>query len=139
MYPGRSDFNNSHSSIKRKLLNLAYETGLIRAGRGLWAKSLTVINYHRIDNPHRKDFDSFRPNVSATPDDFNRQMDYLSKWFNVISMQDVVQWLDGQKELPSYSALITFDDGYLDNYTFAYPILRGHNFPALIFLTTEHI
>jgi peptidoglycan/xylan/chitin deacetylase (PgdA/CDA1 family) len=120
-------------------MNLAYETGLIRAGRGLWAKSLTVINYHRIDNPHRKDFDSFKPNVSATPNDFNRQIDYLSKWFNVISMQDVLKWLDGQKELPSYAALITFDDGYLDNYTFAYPILRDHNFPAVIFLTTEHI
>jgi len=139
MYSGRSDSNHSRSSIKRKLMNLAYETGLIRAGRGLWAKSLTVINYHRIDNPYRKDFDSFKPNVSATPEDFNRQMDYLSRWFSVVSMQDVLQWLDGQKELPSYAALITFDDGYLDNYTFAYPILRGHNFPALIFLTTEHI
>ena len=139
MYSGRSDSGNSQSSFKRKLMNLAYETGLIRAGRGLWAKSLTVINYHRIDNPHRNDFDSFKPNVSATPDDFSRQMDYLSKWFNVISIQHVLQWLDGQKDLPSYAALITFDDGYLDNYTFAYPILRGHNFPALIFLTTEHI
>jgi peptidoglycan/xylan/chitin deacetylase (PgdA/CDA1 family) len=139
MYPDRSDSNHSRPSIKRKFINLVYETGLIRAGRGLWAKSLTVINYHRIDNPHRKDFDSFKPNVSAAPEDFNQQMDYLAKWFNVVSMQDVLQWLDGRKELPHYAALITFDDGYLDNYTFAYPILRAHRFPALIFLTTEHI
>src|SRR5512141_113212 len=129
MYSGRSEAKSkSRSSIKGKLINLAHETGLIRAGRSLWAKSLTVVNYHRIDDPHRKDFDSFKPNVSATPNDFDRQMDYLAKWFNVVSMQDVVQWLDGQKELPSYAALITFDDGYLDNYTFAYPILRSHNF-----------
>lgn len=140
MYSGQSESNNkSRSSTKRKLIHLAYETGLIRAGRGLWAKSLTVVNYHRIDDPYRKDFDSFKPNVSATPDDFNRQMDYLSKWFNVVSMRYVVKWLDGQKELPPYATLITFDDGYLDNHTFAYPILRAHNFPALIFLTTEHI
>lgn len=140
MYSGQSESNQeSRTSIKRQLMSLAYATGLIRAGRAFWAKSLTVVNYHRIDDPHRKDFDSFKPNVSATPDDFNFQMDYLSKWFNVISMQDLVQWLDGQKELPSYAALITFDDGYLDNYTFAYPILRAYQFPALIFLTTEHI
>ena len=139
MYASQSESNNSRSSLKRKLINLAHETGVIRVGRDLWAKSLTVINYHRIDNPHRKDFDSFKPNVSATPDDFQRQMEYLSKWFNVVSMQDVLKWLDGQKELPRYAALITFDDGYLDNYTFAYPILRAHLFPALIFLTTEHI
>ena len=140
MYSGHSESNSkSRSSVKRKLINLAHGTGLIRAGRSLWAKSLTVVNYHRIDDPHRKDFDSFKPNVSATPDNFNRQMDYLATWFNVVSMRDVVEWLDSQKELPPYAALITFDDGYLDNYLSAYPILRQHNFPALIFLTTEHI
>jgi peptidoglycan/xylan/chitin deacetylase (PgdA/CDA1 family) len=140
MYFGDSESDSKlRSSVKRKLINLAHGTGLIRAGRSLWAKSLTVVNYHRIDDPYRKDFDSFKPNVSATPDDFNRQLDYLAKWFNVVSLQDVVGWLDGQKELPPYAALITFDDGYLDNFTSAYPILRQHHFPALIFLTTEHI
>jgi peptidoglycan/xylan/chitin deacetylase (PgdA/CDA1 family) len=98
-----------------------------------------VVNYHRIDDVNRNDFDSFKPNVSATPGDFNRQMDYLAKWFKVVSLRDVVQWLDGHKSLPPYAALITFDDGYLDNYTSAYPILCQHHFPALIFLTTEHI
>ena len=127
------------SSVKRKLLDLADTTGLIRAGRSLWSRSLTVVNYHRIDNPYRKDFDSFKPNVSATPEDFNSQMDYLARWFHVVSVQDVIQWLDGQRQLPPYAALITFDDGYLDNYTSAYPILRAHHFPALIFLTSEHI
>src|SRR6185295_13403099 len=140
MYSGRLQTESkSRSSVKRKLIDLAYGTGLIRAGRRLWAKSLTVVNYHRIDDPHRRDFDSFKPNVSATPDDFNEQMDYLAKWFNVISLLDLIEWLDGHKNLPPYAALITFDDGYLDNYTAAFPILRQHDFPALIFLTTEHI
>ncbi len=138
MYSNQSD-TRLRSSLKNKVINLAFETGLIRAGRSLWAKSLTVVNYHRIDDPNRKDFDSFKPNVSATADDFNRQMDYLAKWFNVISLKDIVEWLNGHKDLPAYATLITFDDGYLDNYTSAYPILRQHNFPALIFLTTQHI
>jgi peptidoglycan/xylan/chitin deacetylase (PgdA/CDA1 family) len=127
------------SSLKKKLLNLVYNTGLIHAGRGLWARSLTVVNYHRIDNPDRRDFDSFKPNVSATPQQFERQMGYLAKWFHVISLNDVIAWLDGRRDLPPYAALITFDDGYLDNYTAAFPILRKYHFPALIFLTTAHI
>jgi len=131
--------NKQRVSLKRKLIDLADATGLIRAGRGLWAKSLTVVNYHRIGDPSRRDFDSFKPNVSATPEDFSRQMDYLAKWFHVVSARDVVQWLDGQRELPPYAVLITFDDGYLDNYTSAFPLLRKHNFPALVFLTTGHI
>jgi peptidoglycan/xylan/chitin deacetylase (PgdA/CDA1 family) len=140
MYSSPSDsIQNSNTSLKSKLLNLAHQTGLIRAGRGLWAKSLTVVNYHRIDNPHRKEFNSFKPNVSATPADFKRQMEYLAKWFHVISLHDLVEWLEGRKDLPPFAALITFDDGYLDNYSSAYPVLRQHHFPALIFLTTEHI
>jgi peptidoglycan/xylan/chitin deacetylase (PgdA/CDA1 family) len=127
------------SWLRHKVLNLAYETGLIRAGRGLWARSLTVVNYHRIDDPFRSSFDSFKPNVSATPKVFDRQLEYLEKWFNVVSLQDVVKWLDGQQELPPYAALITFDDGYRDNHTSAFPLLRKHNLPALIFLTTGHI
>jgi peptidoglycan/xylan/chitin deacetylase (PgdA/CDA1 family) len=112
---------------------------LIRAGRGLWARSLTVVNYHRIDDPYRDDFDSFKPNVSATPPAFERQLEYLARWFNVVSLKDVVAWLEGRRDLPPYAALITFDDGYLDNYTSAFPILRKYNLPALIFLTTGHI
>ena len=138
MYSRPSDIR-PRSSLRHKVLNLAYETGLIRAGRGLWARSLTVVNYHRIDNPHRSDFDSFKPNISATPEDFDRQLDYLARWFNVVSLKDVVKWLDGQGDLPPYAALITFDDGYLDNYTSAFPLLRKYNLPALIFLTTGHI
>jgi peptidoglycan/xylan/chitin deacetylase (PgdA/CDA1 family) len=138
MYSHPSD-TQPRSSLKHKVLQFAFDTGLIRAGRSLWAKSLTVVNYHRIDDPYRKDFDSFKPNVSATPQDFDRQMEYLAKWFHVVSLKDIVEWLDGRRDLPPYAALITFDDGYLDNYTSAFPILRKYNFPALIFLTTGHI
>lgn len=138
MYSGQSDAP-SRPSFKNRVLKLAHETGLIRAGRGLWSRSLTVINYHRIDDPRRNGFDSFKPNVSATPSDFERQMDYLAKWFKVVSLKDIVDWLDGRRDLPPYAALITFDDGYLDNYTAAFPILRKYDFPALIFLTTGHI
>ncbi len=127
------------SSLRNRLLRFAHETGLIRAGRGIWARSLTVVNYHRIDDPYREGFDSFKPNVSATPQEFDHQMEYLAKWFNVVSLKDIIAWLDGDRDLPPYAALITFDDGYLDNYTSAFPVLRKYDLPALIFLTTGHI
>lgn len=127
------------SSLKRRLLHLAHKVGALRAGRELWRRSLTVLNYHRIDEPARPGFDSFKPNVSASASEFARQMEYVSKWFRVISLADLVAWLDGRQELPPYAALITFDDGYLDNYTTAFPILQKYGLPALIFLTTGHI
>jgi len=127
------------SSIIKKLTSLAFNTGLIRVGRQLWSKSLTVLNYHRIDDPNQEGFDSFLPNVSAHPDEFNRQMDYLLRWFNVISLRDLINWLDGRHSLPPYAVLITFDDGYVDNYINAYPILKRYKFPAVIYLTSGHI
>ncbi len=127
------------SALKEMLFSFAFRSGAVRFGRGLFRNSLTVLNYHRIDDPDRPDFDTFKPNVSARPEDFARQMDYLARWFNVVSTRDLVNWLRGKNSLPPHAALITFDDGYLDNYTFAYPILRKHNFPAIIFLTTNHI
>ncbi|MCB0103933.1 MAG: polysaccharide deacetylase family protein [Anaerolineales bacterium] len=130
---------SSRTSIGRKFLDFTHKSGLIRAGRGLFKNSLTVINYHRINEPHHPSFDSFKPNVSATPSMFEEQMQYLQKQFQIISVSDLSLWLEKKKELPPYAALITFDDGYLDNYTYAFPILRKYKFPAVIFLATGHI
>lgn len=127
------------SKLKESMFNFAFHSGIIRFGHSLNKSSLTVLNYHRIDNPDRSDFDTFKPNVSARPEDFDCQMEYVSRWFNVVSTRHVVEWLHGEKKLPPHAALITFDDGYLDNYSNAYPILRKYNFPAIIFLTTNHI
>jgi peptidoglycan/xylan/chitin deacetylase (PgdA/CDA1 family) len=133
----KSDFQ--HPTTRKKILDFVYTTGLVRAGRRLFRHSLTVLNYHRIGDLKLPGFDSFQPNVSADPDVFRQQMGYLSRWFNVVSIKNIVQWLHGQRSLPPYAAVITFDDGYLDNYTEAYPILKQYNFPAVIFLTTGHI
>lgn len=126
-------------ALKEKIFSFAFQSGLVRAGRGLWKNNLTVLNYHRIDDPTRPEFDTFKPNISARPKDFALQMDYVARWFNVVSMSDVTQWLGGKKTLPAHAALITFDDGYLDNYLSAFPILRERNLPAIIFLTSGHI
>lgn len=132
-------YKTRRSKLKEAIFALAFHSGLVRFGRNFNKNSLTVLNYHRIDDPTRADFDTFKPNVSARPKDFERQMDYVERWFNIISTRQVVDWLHSNKPLPPHAALITFDDGYLDNYTNAYPILQKHNFPAIIFLTTNHI
>ncbi len=125
--------------IKNMASRLVYNDSVIGLGRRVFAKSLTVINYHRIGDPHQPGFDSFRPNISAHPDMFRQQLEYLIRWYNVIEARDLINWLNQEKPLPSNAALITFDDGYLDNYTQAYPILRKYDLPALIFLTSGHI
>ncbi len=105
----------------------------------LWPPRLTVLAYHRIIDPFTPDFDTFKPNVSATPAEFAAQMDFMSRHFQIISIAELIAWLQGQHQLPPNAALITFDDGYRDNLDYALPVLQARKLPAVIFLATDYI
>jgi peptidoglycan/xylan/chitin deacetylase (PgdA/CDA1 family) len=64
-------------------------------------------------------------------------MDFLlKKNFYIASLDEIVGYLKGEIILPQKCVAITFDDGFKDNFTFAYPILRERNIRATIFITT---
>lgn len=100
---------------------------------------LTVLCYHRIADPEPNAFAGFRPNISATPEAFERQIRFLTAHYNVVSQAQVLAWLDGDAPLPRRAALVTFDDGYRDNATVAWPILRRHGVRPVIFLATDYM
>ena len=82
-----------------------------------WGKNrLTVLNYHRIADVNAPDFVGFAPNVSTDAQGFERQMQYVTSHFNVIALDDLVAYILHGTALPDKPLLITFDDGYLDNY-----------------------
>jgi peptidoglycan/xylan/chitin deacetylase (PgdA/CDA1 family) len=90
-----------------------------------------VLAYHRIGQGVGCEFD---PDVfSATPEAFTAQVRLLKSEFDVISPVDLPRVLSRGRG--SY-ALITFDDGYRDNYEVAYPILRAAHVPATFFVNT---
>lgn len=69
---------------------------------------------------------------------FADQMNSLAEHeYNVISMEQYVDYMEGEIELPKKSVLITFDDGYEDFYEIAYPILQQHHFPATNFVVVK--
>src|SRR5262245_11013158 len=75
----------------------------------------------------------------STPEAFRRQMTYLAREFHVLPLHDIVRRLRAGDPLPPRPVAVTFDDGYADNYTVAYPILRELGLPATIFLTSGAI
>ena len=93
-----------------------------------------VLIYHRV---HAKEgrFSIER----ATPEDFRRQMSHLARDYNVLALDEIVRRLDAGEPLPPRATAITFDDGYEDNYTEAFPVLRSLGLPATIFVTTGPI
>lgn len=77
---------------------------------------------------------------TVKPDDFEKQMTYLSEnKFNVISLSSLLDLLVSKKIMPPKTIVITFDDGYEDNFSVAFPIFKKYNLHASIFLITGMI
>ena len=70
---------------------------------------------------------------------FEKQLDFLYQQnFTVISLLELIKRIK-QKESLAHTVVITFDDGYKDNYDVAFPLLKKYKMPATIFLTTDYI
>src|SRR3954454_4222344 len=90
---------------------------------------LPVLTYHRIGEPHRRN--PFAPGlISATPEEFRRQIDVLAGHYRFISLDEVIALRRGQREPVSRSLMLTFDDGYRDFVDHAWPVLQRHGIPA---------
>lgn len=65
---------------------------------------------------------------------FRHQIEYMKGNFNIITMEQVIQAVLGKDNLPENALLLTFDDGYIDNYTFAFPILEEFGVQGSFFI-----
>ena len=70
---------------------------------------------------------------------FRSQLEYLKKYYNVISLNKAVEHYTKDIPIPDNSVVITIDDGYRSNYALAYPILKEYGAPATVFLTTDFV
>ncbi len=99
-----------------------------------------ILMYHYISVPP-PDADKYRLDLSVTPDNFAAQMAYLAaQGYHTIRVQDLTSYLlHGTPALPPKPIVLTFDDGYVDNYQNALPILRKYKFTATFFIITQFI
>jgi peptidoglycan/xylan/chitin deacetylase (PgdA/CDA1 family) len=101
--------------------------------------SLLVLNYHRIGDPAD---DLFDPGVfSATADQLSEQVSYLRRHVSLVPLEEALAFVDGtlKERTPRCRVLLSFDDGYLDNYEVAFPILRSYGAPGVFFLATSMV
>jgi len=77
--------------------------------------------------------------IGVPVEDFERQMRYLAKNHNVISLEELARALNDGGRIPPNAVVITFDDGYEDNYVYAYLILHRYNIPATIFVIAGYV
>jgi peptidoglycan/xylan/chitin deacetylase (PgdA/CDA1 family) len=99
--------------------------------------SLVVLNYHRIGDWENTEWDSGV--FSADAPEFRFQISYLKSKYPILDLEQALAFVGGHAKLAKTSVLITFDDGYIDNYQTAFPILRELGVPATFFLVTSLI
>jgi peptidoglycan/xylan/chitin deacetylase (PgdA/CDA1 family) len=101
--------------------------------------SLLIINYHRIGNSEEDLFDSGA--FSATAEEFDEQITFLKRNVDFVTLEEALAFVDGSQKdrVRRCRMLITFDDGYLDNYEIAHPILRSHGVQGVFFLVTSMV
>ncbi len=92
-----------------------------------------ILMYHRITDEVRE------PRYSVSTKNFERQMAYVKTHFNCISFAALVDDVPKPGKTDRDSIVITFDDGYKDNYLNAFPVVKQHELPATIFLVSRFI
>lgn len=107
----------------------------------LWARGkVFVLMYHRVLTSADRDKYYVQPGMYVDRESFSQQMQYVNSAFDVLPLMDILG-LVRRKELDQgkrYCA-ITFDDGWRDNYTHAFPILKREGLPATLFLAASFI
>ncbi|MDN5294403.1 MAG: hypothetical protein PWQ31_1708 [Eubacteriales bacterium] len=99
-------------------------------------EGIPILMYHKVNSDRRSGGLGLRVPV----EEFEWQMGYLKRaGYTTITLQDLYDYLTTGKKLPPRPVVITFDDGYLDNYENAYPIMKKHGFCATIFVVAERV
>lgn len=127
--------------LSQNLVRMLFRTPMLQWGVRLIdmlpehrAGLVRVLTYHRVDHVDaRGDLDPSL--ISATPDQFARQVGWFARDFDLISINDLVAAVEGHgPALPKRALLLTFDDAYRDFAIHAWPVLRDRAAPATLFV-----
>lgn len=91
---------------------------------------LTVVMYHYVRPLDRSRFSEIK---ALHLDQFRAQIDYIRRHYNVVSIGHLLAALRDEQSLPPRPCFLTFDDGYLDHYQYAFPILFDAKLPAAFY------
>ena len=127
------------SCIKKLLCFFAICIAILAISFGvMWGLStdykiygVPVLNYHQVN-------DEKHSALTLHVDQFREQMEYLhNQGYNTITLAQLYDYLENGTELPNKPIVITFDDGYVDNYKNVLPILKEYNMKATLFMISD--
>ena len=117
------------------LITLGFQSVLAASKVVNSVQQIPVLMYHKLAiNITKKD------GLIVSRSEFSSQMNYLkTHGYTTISLDQFYNNLSKRSTLPKHPVIITFDDGYISNYTLAYPILKANKQKATVFVITKNI
>ncbi len=123
----------THSTLAMAAVTLPTPDGVRRDAR------VPVLMYHYVSDPPRG-ADSVRRDLSVTGPDFEVQLRYLAnEGYHAVRLSDLVTYLQCGTTLPAKPIVLSFDDGYKDAYTVAFPLLKKYGFTGTFFIFSKPI
>ena len=106
------------------------------SSRGIW---LPILVYHIVRPSYPSDNAAVRA-IAVTPEIFNTEMDYLEKaGYHVVRFNNLEAYFMSGTPLPHKPVILSFDDGWSDQFTYAFPILEKYHYPATFFVFTNEV
>jgi peptidoglycan/xylan/chitin deacetylase (PgdA/CDA1 family) len=125
-------------SKRRLAATTLQRLGVLRALEVMPAKpGILIINHHRVGDAALSRFD--RDVFSASADGFDQQLKYFKKHFPIVAGEELEALVFGRIPLKRMHIAITFDDGYRNDYTTSFEVLKANNCAAAFFLVPEYV
>jgi peptidoglycan/xylan/chitin deacetylase (PgdA/CDA1 family) len=131
---------NIKSAIRAAVAQLLYAVGILQLWQAVvLRRRAVVLMYHRVLTSDEQRRAGSHPGIVVGHDTFARQMSLLRRRFVVLSVEEFAAHLEQKRPFPSSSCLITFDDGWRDNFVNALPVLEEERLPSVVFLPVNFI
>jgi peptidoglycan/xylan/chitin deacetylase (PgdA/CDA1 family) len=121
-----------HHSGARELLSAVQR-------RAMGGRRVLVLSYHRVVGSYAAERHNSLYTLNIERETFRKHLEALHETHDIVSLEDALQVLTGSRSATRDVAVITFDDGYRDVYTHAFPVMRELRVPAVVYVPSAFI
>lgn len=125
--------------MKQILKNWIVSSDVLKQIERLARRGVAVLRYHSVAERPDNFSESIGTGIIHSANIFKSQMELLARKYNPVSLDEILSFLDGGRNLPPHAVAVTFDDGFADNYEIAKPILDQYGIPAAFYIAVSSI